>query len=203
MFRAIRSVEWWPDQASLTFGNVEVVNHDPERGARYEPSPAARPCRVGPRAARGRRRDHPGTSWATEVWLRNPQLCDRVRRLGDYARWDASAPRDLAELAVLVSAAHFAAWPEFDAHARFAEDSGIGADVIATLRDGGRPEFGDARRAAVHDLVAEYFATNRVAQPTFATALGAIGEAALVDVVAIAGYYAMVCMTVNVFEISG
>jgi 4-carboxymuconolactone decarboxylase len=138
-----------------------------------------------------------------EVWLRNPELCDRVRRLGDYARWDASAPRDLAELAVLVTAAHFAAWPEFDAHAGFAEKGGIGADVIATLRAGGRPEFDDARRAAVHDLVAEYFATNRVTTPTYATALAAIGEAALVDVVAIAGYYAMVCMTVNVFEISG
>ena len=90
---------------------------------------------------------------------------------------------------------------EFDAHARFAEDGGIGADVIASVREGSRPEFDDARRAAVHDLVAEYFATNRVAAPTFSTALAAIGEAALVDVVAIAGYYAMVCMTVNVFEI--
>jgi 4-carboxymuconolactone decarboxylase len=138
-----------------------------------------------------------------EVWLRNPELCDRVRRLGDYARWDASAPRDLAELAVLVTAAHFATWPEFDAHARFAEDSGIGADFIATVRDGRRPEFDDARHAAVHDLVAEYFATYRVAGSTYATALDAIGEAALVDVVAIAGYYAMVCMTVNVFEITG
>jgi len=138
-----------------------------------------------------------------EVWLRNPELCDRVRQLGDYARWDASAPRDLAELAVLVAAAHFEAWPEFDAHARFAEDGGISADVIATVREGGRPEFDDARRGAVHDLVVEYFATNRVAEPTYATALAAIGESALVDVVAIAGYYAMVCMTVNVFEITG
>jgi 4-carboxymuconolactone decarboxylase len=136
-----------------------------------------------------------------EVWLRNPELCDRVRRLGDYARWDASAPRDLAELAVLVTAAHFAAWPEFDAHARFAEQAGIGADVIARVREANRPDFGDARRAAVHDLVAEYFATSRVTAPTYATAIAAIGETALVDVVAIAGYYAMVCMTVNVFEI--
>ena len=76
-----------------------------------------------------------------EVWLRNPELCDRVRQLGDYARWDASAPRDLAELAVLVAAAHFAAWPEFDAH-----------DLRAALRDFRRRDrrFGGARHGIPH-----------------------------------------------------
>lgn len=138
-----------------------------------------------------------------EVWLRHPALCDRIRRLGDYARWETSLPRDLAELAILGASAHFEAWPEFEAHARFAREAGISDATIDALRAHQLPALEDARQAVTCELVAEYFATHRVTAATYAKALDLLGEGDLVDVVALAGYYAMVCMTVNVFEITG
>lgn len=138
-----------------------------------------------------------------EVWLRHPALCERIRALGDYARWETTLPRDLAELAILVAAAHFEAWPEFDAHATFASAAGVADEVIAALRYGDDPPLHDARHATAHALLTEALTTHRVAQPTYDAALGALGEDVLVDVVAIAGYYAMVCLTINVFEITG
>src|SRR5205085_3195715 len=98
---------------------------------------------------------------------------------------------------------HFEAWPEFDAHRRFALEAGIPAAVIESVRKGQRPELPDARQAVAFDLLTEYFATHRVSSDTYARAIATLGENDLVDVVGIAGYYAMVCTTINVFEISG
>src|SRR3954447_4094509 len=40
------------------------------------------------------------------AWLRHPALADRARSLGDYCRFEADIPRDLAELVILLVVKH-------------------------------------------------------------------------------------------------
>jgi len=52
----------------------------------------------------------------------------------------------------------------------------------------------------VYDFVTEYLETNRVAQPNYKRAVDAFGEPGVVDLVGVCGYYMLVSMTLNVFE---
>jgi 4-carboxymuconolactone decarboxylase len=136
-----------------------------------------------------------------DAWLRRPQLAERARAVGDYVRFESTLPRDLAELAILTTARRWKAQFEFYAHAPFARDAGVPDDVIEAIRTGGEPPFADERHRVVHELVTEYFRTNRVSGATYARALDLLGEEHLVDLVGVVGYYALVSMTLNVFEV--
>jgi 4-carboxymuconolactone decarboxylase len=138
-----------------------------------------------------------------DAWLRRPELADRARAVGDYVRFDCGLPRDLAELAILLTARRWKAQFEFWAHARFAREAGVGDDVIEAIRAGREPVFAgdDDPHRVVYEFVTEYFRTTRVSDATYERASRALGEEDLVDLVAVVGYYAMVSMTLNVFEV--
>ncbi len=136
-----------------------------------------------------------------DAWLRHPDLAARALRLGDYCRFEAALSRDLAELVILVAGKHWDAPFEFAAHAPLAEKAGLSPGVIDAIRIGETPKFDDPRAHAVYDLLTEWYADHRVGDGTYAAALELVGEEAIVDVVAITGFYAMVCMTLNVFQV--
>ncbi len=136
-----------------------------------------------------------------EAWLRSPQLADRGQKLGEYCRFGTSLPRDLSEFAILLTGKHWRAQFEFWAHARLARDAGLPEDIIEAVRTGAAPEFRDEAQRAVHALVSEYFATNRVSEPTYRLAIAELGERGVVDLVGVVGYYCLVSMTLNVFDV--
>jgi 4-carboxymuconolactone decarboxylase len=136
-----------------------------------------------------------------EAWLRRPQLADGARAVGDYVRFDSELRRDLAELAILLTARHWEAQFEFWAHTALAREAGVPDDVIEAIRTDGEPVFTDKDHRVVHDLVTEYFRTNRVSARTYERATRSLGEDGLVDLVAVVGYYALVSMTLNVFDV--
>jgi 4-carboxymuconolactone decarboxylase len=135
------------------------------------------------------------------AWLISPQLCDRAQRLGEFCRYGSSLPADLSELAITITGARWKASVEFIAHSRLALEAGISPEVIEALRVGAPPPFAKDSERIVYDLLTEHFATNRVSDATYRRAVGAFGERGVVDLVGIVGYYCLVAMTLNVFEI--
>jgi 4-carboxymuconolactone decarboxylase len=135
-----------------------------------------------------------------EPWLRSPVLADRAQKLGEYCRFNNSLPKDLSELAICLVDRHFKAQYEFYAHARLAKEAGLSAEVVEAVRTRQTPPFTREEERIVHDFVTEYLATNRVSQPNFKRALEAFGEKGVVDLVGVCGYYMLVSMTLNVFE---
>ena len=136
-----------------------------------------------------------------ESWLRSPELAARAQALGEHCRFGSSLPRDLSEFAIILTGKHWRSQFEFWAHARLAREAGLPEDLIEAVRAGQLPVCRNAAQQAIHDLVTEYFATNRVAADTYARALAELGERGLVDLVGIVGYYGLVSMTLNVFEV--
>jgi len=136
-----------------------------------------------------------------EPWLRSPGLADPAQRLGEYCRFHSSLPRDLSELAILLAGKHWRAQFEFWAHTRLGRDAGLPDDIIEAVRVGQEPPFGREEERVVYDFVTEYFRTNRVPEGTYRRALEAFGERGVVDLVGTVGYYGLVSMTLNVFEI--
>ncbi|MEX1022892.1 MAG: carboxymuconolactone decarboxylase family protein [Dehalococcoidia bacterium] len=137
-----------------------------------------------------------------EPWLRSPILADRAQRLGEFCRFNTGLPPHLSELAIIITGRHWAAQYEFWAHARMAREAGLPEDTIEAIRTGREPAFRDDSERAIYTLVTEYFETHRVSDGTYRQAVDALGERGVVEVVGIVGYYGLVSMTLNIFEVS-
>lgn len=136
-----------------------------------------------------------------EAWLRSPELADHAQRLGAYSRFGTGLPADVMELAILLTGAHWKAQFEFWAHARLARQAGLPDGVIEAVRMGEKPSLTRDDLSVVYAVVSEYFATNRLSDATYARAVEIVGEKGLVDVIGIVGYYGLVSMTLNIFEV--
>jgi 4-carboxymuconolactone decarboxylase len=136
-----------------------------------------------------------------EAWLRSPGLADRAQELGAYCRFGTELPGDVRELAILLTGKRWRAQFEFWAHARLGRQEGLPDAAIEAIRVGERPELAREDLRVVYDLVTEHFETTRLSDATYARAVEVLGERGLVDVIGIVGYYGLVSMTLNVFEV--
>ena len=135
-----------------------------------------------------------------EPWLRSPVLADRAQKLGEYCRFNNTLPKDISELAIILIGRHFKAQYEFWAHARLAKEAGLSADIVEAIRTWQAPPFKRDTERAVHDFVVEYLARNRVSDANYQRVHAAFGEQGVVDLVGVCGYYMLVSMTLNVFD---
>jgi 4-carboxymuconolactone decarboxylase len=135
------------------------------------------------------------------VWLHSPGLGDVAQKLGAYARFNSRLPPRLSELAILVTGAHFKAEYEWYAHVRFAHDAGIPESVTEAIRTGATPDLPNADQSAVYKVALELNKTHRLSDATFDEARDILGLPALIDLIALVGYYGIVSLTLNAFEI--
>ncbi|MPY71950.1 MAG: carboxymuconolactone decarboxylase family protein [Alphaproteobacteria bacterium] len=135
------------------------------------------------------------------VLLHRPALMEKAAALGDYIRDDMAVAPKLRELAVIAVARHYGAPYEWHAHARSAREAGLDAAVIEAVRTRTPPPFADEAEAATHALAAELLATRAVSGATYDRAVAALGEAAVIELVTAAGFYALVATILVVFDI--
>jgi 4-carboxymuconolactone decarboxylase len=136
-----------------------------------------------------------------EAWLRSPGLADRAQELGAYCRFGTELKGDARELAILLAGKRWRAQFEFWAHSRLGREAGLEEAVIEAIRVGERPDLEREDLRIIYDLVTEHFETNRLSEATYRRAVEVLGERGLVDVIGIVGYYGLVSMTLNVFEV--
>jgi 4-carboxymuconolactone decarboxylase len=134
-------------------------------------------------------------------WLLSPGMADPAQTLGAFVRLGSSLAKPLSELAILVTARHWDCAFEWAAHAVFARQAGVAEAVIEAVRRRETPDFDDPAAAAVHDFARQLLETRGVGDATYATAVAALGEKGVVELIGILGYYSLVAMTLNTFEI--
>lgn len=137
-----------------------------------------------------------------EAWLRSPVLADRAQRLGEFCRFNSSLAPHLSELAILLTGKHWSSQYEFFAHSRLGRQAGLPDETIEAIRTGQHPALRDASEEAIYELVTEYLARHRVSDATFERTRDVLGETGVVDVIGVVGYYSLVSMTLNVFEVA-
>ena len=135
------------------------------------------------------------------AWLASPELADRAQHLGAYLRFETSVAARLKELAILTVARRWTAQFEWYAHKTFALDAGLSNAVIDAIEARRRPDFSHDDEAAVYDFCKELHETRRVSDARFAAAKTHLGQAGVVELVGVLGYYTLVSMTLNVFEV--
>jgi 4-carboxymuconolactone decarboxylase len=133
-------------------------------------------------------------------WIHSPELAQHAQRLGAFCRYRTGLPLRLSELAILVTAARWRAQAEWHIHYPIALEAGVAEEDAEAIRQGHRPTFADTDDALIHDFASELYDTKRVSDATYANALERFGHQVVINLVGLLGYYALVAMTLNVFD---
>ncbi len=134
------------------------------------------------------------------VYLHAPGFGNLAQQLGGYVRFGTSVPPRLSEFAILCTARYWKAQYEWAAHAAIAAKQGVKPATIRDLQAGRAPKSAPRDEMAIYALVTELYATRRVSDATYKRVHMLLGDAGMVELVGILGYYVMVAMTLNVFR---
>lgn len=134
-------------------------------------------------------------------WIHSPEFAQRAQRLGAFCRYETGLPLRLSELAILVTAAHWRSQAEWHIHHPIALKSGLPADVAESIRCDADPAFDDIDDCLVYDFATQLNQARRVSNKTYEQALNRFGHVVVVNLTGLLGYYTLVAMTLNVFEI--
>jgi 4-carboxymuconolactone decarboxylase len=134
------------------------------------------------------------------VYLHAPGFGHLAQQLGGYVRLGTSVPPRLSELAILCTARFWQAQYEWVAHVAIAAKQGVKPATIRDLQAGRTPTSAPRDEMAIYAFVRELYATRRVSDATYKRVHKLLGDAGMVELVGILGYYAMVSMILNVFR---
>lgn len=133
------------------------------------------------------------------VMLRSPEMGDAAQQLGAFSRFN-TMPGKLRELAIIMTARFWTSHFEWYVHKEAALREGLDPTIVDAIANGESPTGMDADETVVYKLVSELLYERRVSDTTFETAVAALGERGVVDVVGIVGYYGMVSLFLNIDE---
>ena len=109
-------------------------------------------------------------------------------------------PGRLREVAILTVAAHWRAQYEWWAHARIARREGLAVEAIAAIKNGNAPTGTDGL-AEVHGLVSELLRDRQLSDATYGAAHTLLGDAGVVELVTLTGYYGLISALLNGFQV--
>lgn len=135
------------------------------------------------------------------AWIHSPELADHAQRLGAFCRYRTALELRLTELAILTTAAWWRSQAEWQIHEPIARDAGISDAVIESLRQQQTPVFSSADEQCVYEIGQSLYQTRRVDAALYEQGVALFGESAMVELVGVYGYYALVAMTLNVFDV--
>lgn len=134
------------------------------------------------------------------IWLRNPEIADRANQFGNVLRVGGKLDKRLFELMVLVVARHWSAQYEWFVHEKNAIEAGLAQNVVDAIRTRSAPEFAREDEHVVYDTITELNETRTLSQSAYDRALAVLGLDLLIELIAAAGFYTMVAMTLNAFD---
>jgi 4-carboxymuconolactone decarboxylase len=135
------------------------------------------------------------------VWAHAPTLGIAAQAFGGTLRFKTSLPERIKEIAICTVGAHYKAKFEFAAHGPMAIAAGVPAEAVDAIRLGKDPGFTDPADLASYRVARELLLEHRLSDATFADAKARFGEAALVELVTIIGYYCLISLTLNAFDV--
>lgn len=135
------------------------------------------------------------------VWLRSPTLADRAQKLGEFVRYHTVLPPRLSELAILIVARTWSAQYEWDVHRSEALKAGLNPAIIDAIAQREQPRCDHRDEEVVVAFAASLLQTHVVTDAAYGAAIEVLGEQATVELVGLLGYYTLIAMTLNAFQI--
>ncbi|MDH4149471.1 MAG: carboxymuconolactone decarboxylase family protein [Betaproteobacteria bacterium] len=130
--------------------------------------------------------------------LRSPGLAHTVQQVGEYLRFKSPLDRRIAEMATLIAARHWTQQYEWQSHHKHAMKAGLSPAIAEAIAEGRRPTGMAADEEALYDMLTETLHNQSVCDVTYERAKTIFGEQGVIELIAVAGYYAMLAMVLNV-----
>ena len=129
---------------------------------------------------------------------RSPELMNRVQKVGEYLRFMCPLEKRLGEFAAIIAARHYDQQFEWWAHYRQAVEAGLKKDIADAVGEGRRPVGMAQDEEVLYDFLTEALRNNGVCDTTYARTVKQYGEQNMVDILAVAGYYGLLALVMNV-----
>ncbi len=142
-----------------------------------------------------------GTRGPFLVWLRSPELCEKVEALGAYCRFESSLDPRLRELSLLIAARYWDTQYSWNAHVGKAVEMGVSRESLTALAENQEPHFTQRDEEIAYRFSSEILRDHFVSDATFALALGEIGEQGVVDLIGCLGNFSMLAMLLNACQV--
>lgn len=130
--------------------------------------------------------------------MRSPGLAHVVQQVGEYLRFKCPLERRLAEMATLMAARHWTQQYEWQSHHSHAMKAGLSPAIADAIAEGRRPTGMAKDEEILYDMLTEGLQNKCVCDATYARALAEFGEQGVVELLTVAGYYAMLALLLNV-----
>ena len=131
------------------------------------------------------------------LMLRSPDVMLRAAAMGDYMRYKTSLPKALNEMIILLTARHWSQQFEWHVHRPAAIAAGLSETIANAIAKGRRPETMSDDETIVYEFTTELLRLQNVGDGTYANARARFGEAGVIDIVGVAGYYSFLSMMMN------
>jgi 4-carboxymuconolactone decarboxylase len=135
------------------------------------------------------------------AFVHAPDVGQHLSSLGAAVRFGTSIERRLTELAIITVGARWKAEFEWWAHARMARQHGVPDAVVDAISRGEDPPIAADDERAVYAVAAQLARTGRVDAASYAAAHELLGDAGMVELVAMCGYYTLISFLLNAFEV--
>ena len=142
-----------------------------------------------------------GLAGPFNAFVTAPGAGRRLSSLGATLRFGTSIERRLSEIAILTVGARWQAEFEWWAHAPMALEHGVAGAVVDAIGRGEDPPFAADDERAVYAVARQLSQSGRLDQQTYDAAHAFLGDAGMVELVSLCGYYTLISFLLNAFAV--
>jgi 4-carboxymuconolactone decarboxylase len=135
------------------------------------------------------------------AFVHAPGVGRRLSSLGRVLRFETSIERRLSEVAIITVGARWKAEFEWWAHARMAREHGVPGEAVDAIGRGEDPPFGADDERVVYTVARQLTDGGQLDRDAFAAAQRLLGDAGVVELVSLCGYYTLVSFLLNAFTV--
>ena len=142
-----------------------------------------------------------GLAGPFNAFVQAPDVGRHLTALGRVLRFETSIERRLSEVAIITVGAAWKAEFEWWAHSQMARRHGVPDAVVDAIGRGEDPPFQAADERTVYAVARQLTGSGRVDQETYNAAQRLLGDAGLVELVSLCGYYTLISFLLNAFTV--
>jgi 4-carboxymuconolactone decarboxylase len=142
-----------------------------------------------------------GLAGPFNAFVTAPDTGRRLSALGATVRFGTSIERRLSEIAIITVGARWQAEFEWWAHAAMAREHGVADAVVEAIGRGQDPPLEADDERAVYAVARQIAQSGRLDQEIYDAAHRFLGDAGMVELVSLCGYYTLISFLLNAFAV--
>jgi 4-carboxymuconolactone decarboxylase len=133
--------------------------------------------------------------------LNSPQAVGKMAELGGYVRFETPLDRRVKALVILTTAREANGHYVWTVNQREAREAGLSDEVIEAIDQRRAPVGLESKDARVVQFVLELLRHHRISEATFEALRAEVGDAGIIDVLLVSGYYHTLAHCLQALEV--